>query len=94
MGLISSWLDEMGEMWHRMAAGDPLAFMGLPAHSTGTGHGGTGHGGTGHRGTGDGGPPTSMTAHQRQMLNRFFHQQYGRYPVSDYEFQQWLRDHW
>jgi hypothetical protein len=83
MGLIKGWIEEMGDMWGRMSAGDPTAFLGLPSQHTGTGSG-----------TGPGGPPGSLTDHQRQMLMRFFHQQYGRYPQSEYEFQQWLRDNW
>lgn len=111
MGLIKGWIDEMGDMWGRMSAGDPTAFLGLPRQQTGTG-GGTGPGsgppgtgpGSGPPGTGTGGPPSgtgpgsgppgSLTEHQRQMLMKFFHQQYGRYPQSEYEFQQWLRDNW
>lgn len=77
MGMIRNMLNETGEMWHRMAAGDPRAFMGLPSS-----------------GTGDGGPPSSLTAQQRQTLMQCFHRQYGCYPQSDYQFQQWLRYHW
>jgi hypothetical protein len=86
MGLIRDWLRNMGEIWEGMAEGDPGAFIGLPRHGKGTG--------TGHGGTGEGGMPSSLTEHQRQMLNRFFHQQYGRYPLTEFEFQQWLRDNW
>ena len=79
MGLIKSWLDEMGDMWGRMAEGDPDAFIGQPARPGG----------------GKGPPPAnSLTENQRRMLMRFFHQQYGRYPQSEFEFQQWLRDNW
>ena len=39
-------------------------------------------------------PPQPLTEKERQMLNTWFHDDYGRYPVSDYEFQQWLRDNW
>lgn len=83
MGLISSWIREMGDTWSRMAQGDPKSFMGVPESGEGTG--------TGHVSTPDG---SVLTADQRQMLNRFFHQHYGRYPVTEFEFQQWLRDNW
>jgi len=92
MGLIKSWIREMGNTWSGMAQGDPRSFMG-----TGTGHGGgtgTGHGGgtgTGHTTTPDG---TVLGAPQRQKLMHFFHQNYGRYPISEFEFQQWLHDNW
>ena len=86
MGLIRDWLDEMSETWHRMSEGDLGAFIGIPGRSTGTG--------TGSSGTGDGGAPGSLTEHQRRMLNTFFHRQYGRYPQTEYEFQQWLRANW
>ncbi len=86
MGFIRDCLDEMGETWHRMSEGDPGAFIGIGERSTGTG--------TGHGGTGGGGAPGSLTEDQRRKLMRFFHQQYGRYPQSEYEFQQWLRDNW
>lgn len=76
-------MGEIRDMWRRMSAGDPSAFMGLPEKT-----------GTGHSGTGDGGPPDSLTAHQRDKLMQFFHQQYGRYPQSEYEFQQWLKHNW
>ncbi len=35
-----------------------------------------------------------LTEQQRRMLMKFFHQQYGRYPQSEYEFQQWLCNNW
>lgn len=87
MGLIRDWVNEMGGMWGRMGQGEAGAFIGLPKPQQGTGHAG----GTGHVPPQ---PPNALTEKQRQMLNRFFHQQYGRYPISEYEFQQWLRDNW
>lgn len=73
-------MGEIRDMWKRMSAGDPAAFMGLPEK--------TGHG------TGDGGPPESLTKDQQDKLMQFFHQQYKRYPLSEYEFQQWLKHNW
>ena len=90
MGLIRSWIREMGNTWRGMSQGDAGSFIGVPksGKGTGTGSGGTG---TGHTSTPDG---AVLTEHQEQMLMRFFHQHYGRYPVSQFEFQQWLRDNW
>ena len=83
MGLIRSWIREMSDTWGGMAQGDAGSFIGLPKSSKGTG--------TGHGSTPDG---SVLTEHQRQMLTRFFHQHYGRYPVTEFEFQQWLRVNW
>ena len=96
MGLIRDWLNEMGDMWDRMSQGDATAFLGLPRQ--GTGPGGTGPGRTSGPGTGPGGapagPPGNLTENQRQKLMQFFHQQYNRFPQTEYEFQQWLRANW
>jgi hypothetical protein len=78
MGLIKSWIREMGDTWDGMARGEASAFMGVPKFGTGTG-------------TPDG---SVLTEHQSQMLMRFFHKQYGRYPITEFEFRQWLRDNW
>lgn len=83
MGLIRSWIREMGDTWSGMAQGDAGSFIGLPKSGKGTG--------TGDVSTPDG---SVLTEHQRQMLMRFFHQHYDRYPVTEFEFQQWLRDNW
>jgi hypothetical protein len=69
---------EMKDMWERMSKGDPTAFLGLPKTGTGAS-------------TPEG---NVLTERERQMLMRFFHEQYGRYPVTDFEFQNWLRDNW
>ena len=73
----------MGETWDGMAQGDAGAFMGLPRAPKGTG--------TGHGTTPEG---IEMTAGQRQILDRLFHDQYGRFPQSEYEFQTWLQSSW
>ena len=75
------------DIWRRMAAGDdPGVWIGLPEKGKGTG--------PGFPGTGEGGPPDSLTEEQKRKLMKFFHEHYGRYPLSDYEFRQWLRDNW
>lgn len=86
MGMIRTYLESVKETWEGMVEGDPRAFMGLPRQGTGSGM----------TGTGPGTPPSTerLTDRQRQMLMRFFHDHYGRYPVSEFEFQQWLRDNW
>lgn len=83
MGLIRDWIKEMGDMWRRAEQGDASAFIGLPrpAGKTGTGSGATPDG-------------SVLTEAQHRMLTRVFHESYGRYPLSEYEFQQWLRDNW
>ena len=43
---------------------------------------------------GAGGPPQSLTEEQQRMFMRWFHEDYGRYPVSEYEFRQWLHENW
>jgi len=85
----------MGDVWDRMAQGDPGAFIGLP--ETGTSHCCTPDGRT--LSTPDGsvwGTPDGNALNERQLLKlmEFFHQQYGRYPLTAFEFQQWLRANW
>ncbi len=41
-----------------------------------------------------GGVPSSLTDVKSRRLNTCFHRQYGRYPQTEYEFQQWLRNNW
>jgi hypothetical protein len=82
MGKIRDHFPELARTFKGMAAGDPGAFYGVPG-DTGTGDGNI-------KGTGDG----SLTKEQEQKLMRFFHQQYGRYPQTEFEFQNWLRDNW
>ena len=110
MGLIRSWIKEMGNTWNGMAQGDAGSFIGLPKHSEriGTGRGPTPDGnvlpGTGYVSTpggnvfGSGQVSTPdgnvLTEHQLQMLMGFLHQHYGRNPDNKSEFQQWLRDNW
>lgn len=113
MGLIRTWIREMGNIWDRAAQGDMTAFL-PPTGSPGTGGPGTGPGyqtgtgdgwstGTGDGwgpGTGDGNSPVTtpdgrpLTEQQLQMLMRYFHDQYRRYPLTQYEFSQWLRENW
>lgn len=88
-------LNEAGIVWEGMAKGDPGSFIGVP--STGTGSGGTGDGnlrgtgdGAGFMGTGPGGLPQEA----RLKLEQCFHDQYNRYPHSQYEFETWIRHHW
>lgn len=59
-----------------------------------TGHPNTGHVGpgteqpnTGHVGPGTGGAPGSASRDQRLDI---FHREYGRFPVSQFEFDTWL----
>jgi hypothetical protein len=91
MGLIRDYLKEVGETWDSMAKGDFLPFM-KPTRkgSPGTGPGSTGTG-PGSTGSGTG---SDLSERQRQTLSRLFHQHYGRYPQTEYEFQAWLRDNW
>lgn len=102
MGLIKDWIQEMGGTWSGMAQGDANAFLGLPSTghqntghqggSPGTGHSNTGHQGdlpnTGHPGSG------TLTPHQKKLLLQLFHQQYGRYPLTEFEYEQWLAANW
>ncbi len=98
MGLIKNWIGTMGDTWSGMAHGDPNAFLGLPGPGgpSGTGHVTTRVGTGGSSGTGHGTTPEGsvLTERQRDKLNEFFHNKYGRYPVTEYEFQQWLRANW
>ncbi|HXU34245.1 MAG TPA: hypothetical protein VN851_27040 [Thermoanaerobaculia bacterium] len=96
MGLIKDWIAEMGSTWSGMAQGDANAFLGLPSTPQSTGHSNTGHLG-GQPGTGSpntGHPGGTLTAPQKKMLMQLFHQQYGRYPVSEFEYDQWLAANW
>lgn len=90
MGLLRDWINEMGSTWNGMAEGDAGSFIGVPqkTRGTGTGHGGTG---TGHSSTPD---VNALSVRQKKMLRNFFHEQYGRYPLTEFEFQQWLEDNW
>jgi hypothetical protein len=90
MGLIKSWIKEMGDTWRGMAEGDAGSFIGVPKSGkrTETRSRGTG---TGHVSTPDG---SVLNEYQRQMLMNFFHQHYNRYPLSEFEFQQWIRANW
>jgi hypothetical protein len=83
MGLVRDWIREMGNTWDGMSQGNAASFMGVPQSGGGTG--------TGHGSTPDGIP---MTQGQRQILNQLFHDQYGRFPISEHEFQQWLQASW
>src|SRR5207248_5165289 len=56
----------------------------LPSPTTGTGTGS----GTGGTGTGGCPPLESLTKQQRFKLEEFFHREHGRFPVSEFEFQQ------
>ncbi len=104
MGLIKDWIQEMGSTWSGMAQGDASSFLGLPSTgSSNTGHqggsAGTGHSNTGRQGgaigTGSSGTGhTALTPHQRKMLLQLFHQQYGRYPLTEFEYDQWLEANW
>ncbi len=72
------------DVWERMSKGDMGPLVGdFPETTKGTG-------------TGDGTTPDGrvLTERQRQALRKFFHDQYGRYPLTEYEFQQWLQDNW
>jgi hypothetical protein len=105
MGLIKDWIQEMGSTWSGMAQGDASAFLGLPSTPQGTGHSNTGHQGgfpgTGHPNTGhQGGQPNTgqpgamLTPQQKKMLLQLFHQQYGRFPLTEFEYDQWLAANW
>lgn len=48
---------------------------------------GTGHPNTGHVGPGTGGAPGAGSRDQRLDI---FHREYGRFPLSQYEFDTWL----
>ena len=86
MGLIKDWIHEMGSTWSGMAQGDTNAFLGLPS---------TGHSNSGHQGGTPGtGHPNTLTAQQKKMLMQLFHQQYGRYPLTEFEYDQWLAANW
>lgn len=82
MGLLRDWISEMGNTWNGMADGKAESFLGVP-QKTRRGPG------TGHPST-----PGALTQHQKKMLKKFFHDQYGRYPLTEFEFQQWLEDNW
>lgn len=88
MGLIQDYLREVGETWDAMSKGNFLPFM-PDRNSTGDGTpDGTGDGTP--NGTGSGG----LSARHRQLLEEYFHTLYGRYPISEHEFQTWIRNHW
>jgi hypothetical protein len=75
----------MGDAWGRIEKGDirPEDLIGVPRteEQIGTGHGSLPDG-------------SILTEYQRQKLMRFFHERYGRYPLTEFEFDQWLRDNW
>lgn len=68
MGFIRNWLEEMDEMWDRMANADPTAFIGLPSKG---------------KGTLPSNPPTALSDHQRNIFERCFHDQCGRFPSQN-----------
>lgn len=95
MGRIREWINEMGEVWDRMAQGDPRAFIGLPPAGTSDFSTPDGRDLSTPDGN-DWGTPDGDVLTERQLarLMEFFHQQYGRYPLTAFEFQQWLRANW
>jgi hypothetical protein len=84
-------MGKISDMFQNYAAGfaqnNKESIFGIPSSTTGTG--------TGGGGTGPGcPPPESLTKQQRFKLEEFFHKEYGRFPASEYEFQQWLKHNW
>jgi hypothetical protein len=63
-----------------------------PPKGTGQAGQGTGHvgPGTGRVGPGAGGPPAGPGGPPRDPRLEAFHQEYKRFPQSEYEFQTWL----
>jgi hypothetical protein len=89
MGKIS---DMMQKYAQGFAEGNKESIFGIPpGKGTGPGHEGTG-GAPG--GTGRGGPPENPTGQLRFRLEELFQREYGRFPASEYEFQQWLKHNW
>ncbi len=86
-------MGELQDMWKRMSAGDPLAFLGQPA-PTQPSPARPVQPRPVPANTGDGTPPNSLTQHEREILEKFYHQQYGHYPESEYQFQTWLKHNW
>lgn len=87
MGFLKSWMNEMGNTWEGMKVGDPNSFMGTGPAGGAKAVRGTGNG---HK-TPDG---HAITPAQEEKLMEFYHKQYGEYPASAYQFQQWLRKNW
>lgn len=86
MGFIRTWLQESNEIWDRISEGDASSFTGMP-NKTNTPPGDP-------IGTPPGDTPPVLNEHQRKLLERCFHAQYGRFPQSEYEFERWLKNNW